>query len=132
MSDVSNPIAAITPSKATAKNAIHFVLWVLLSLLFLMALWFLVFRVRYSWVKIKALVAAEAKKYADPAKAEKMLISGVNSIIASPGLMRQVFKYSKATGAPVEQVLVDNATAMAKEYGYIKAATVETPTPAQS
>lgn len=118
--ELSNPIKTITPSKATAKNAINFVLWAVLSFLIVIAIWFLLFRVRYSWAKIKMLIAVEAKKYQNPLQAEKLLVEGVDAIVLDPGLIRQAMQYSRSTGTPLEQVLVDNAVAMAKQFNYIK------------
>ena len=62
---------------------------------------------------------AEAAKYTDSDAVYKLLLSGVIDIIDSPAAMKQARIYAKSSGISVEQVLVDNATALAKQKGYI-------------
>jgi dipeptide/tripeptide permease len=95
------------------------VLSVALAILVLAGLYWLIFVTKVDMSKVKSLIADQSSKYSDPTQVSTILLQGVNEIISSPVAFKQAEDYAKNSNVAIEQVLVDNATAMAKQYGYI-------------
>lgn len=98
---------------------LKFVLSVFLAIVAIGAVYFLYIRITVNESTVKNLIAAAAKNYESPVTVEKILLQGVREITHSPLAFDQAKDYAKATNVPLEQVLVDNAIAMAKNIGYI-------------
>ena len=116
---MENPIAVLTPTKSTAKNFFYFALWVVLTFLLVFAIYWIFFKPKVSMKEVKRLIGLVSAKYSDPVNTEKILMQGVQEILISPLAMRQAKTYSGSSKIPIEQVIVDNAVAMSKEFGYI-------------
>ncbi len=87
-------------------------------LLILGIYWFLFIK-KINRTEVKRLISVQSAKYNDPTGVEKVLLKGVREIEESPKAIKQAWAYSKTSSVPIEQVLVDNAIAMAKQYKYI-------------
>ncbi len=95
------------------------ILKIAIILLILIALYWFIFLRSINMTTVKTLVAKASANYSDPANVQKLLLQGVREIEASPTALKQAKAYAKISNIPLEQVIVDNAVAMAKQYGYI-------------
>lgn len=113
--DASNVI----PSKGQSYKFLKSFLCVALCIFIIGIIYFYIVGRKANKKKIKVLISDEAKKYESPLEVEKLLYQGVLEIESSPIRFKQATSYAKATGVPLEQVLVDSAVTMAKNIGYI-------------
>lgn len=116
---MENPIAV--PTKTQTNKFLKGFMFVVLSLLIVAIIWFIIVNRSVNRKRIKELVSLEAKKYPleKVSAVEKLLMQGVYEIESSPIKFKQAKQYSKASGVPLEQVLVDSSVAAAKYLGYI-------------
>jgi len=68
---------------------------------------------------VKAMVSDKADTYANADEIKTILNLGASEIIDNPILLEQAKEYALATGVTIESVIVSNAVAQAKEFGYI-------------
>ncbi len=117
---MTNPITAITPSKSTVHTAVKMFGWIILFIILVWAIWYFFLRLKYNTTKVKVLISEAAKKYTgNEVAVEKLLLEGVKDIANDRELSKQANIYAKSTNVPIEQVLVDSAVAMAKQFEYI-------------
>jgi len=118
---MTNPITALTPSKSTVNYGLKIFGWIIIFLLLVWALWYFFIRVKFNKSKVKQLISEASKKYVgNEANVEKLLMAGVEQIAYDRELSKQAKVFADSTGVPIEQVLVDNAVAMAKQFEYIQ------------
>lgn len=107
-------------SKSTAKKGLNIFMWIIIFILLVVFVYWYMYVRGINMRTVKVLVADASKKYKDPASVEKLLLTGVKEIITSGSALKQARSYAKSTGIPIEQVLVDNAVAIAKSLNYIQ------------
>lgn len=94
--------------------------WIALFFLVIFLIYWFFFRVKVNMSQVKVLIGNATKDSATAANDQKILLEGVYDIMANPLLMKQAKTFADANNIPIEQVLTDNAIAMAKEFKYIK------------
>lgn len=117
---MENPIDTLTPTKKNAVNFFHFLLWVLLAIGVIFVIYWAFIRTAVDSAKVKLLVANAAKNYTDTVSAEKLILEGVKELEGNPYTFKQAKTFSKSSGVPIEQVLVDGSIANAKNLTYLK------------
>ena len=95
-------------------------IWIVVFILLMWAMYYFLYLRKISMSQVKLLISKASAKYKQPANVEVLLLQGVVEIKDNPKALEQAFTYSKNSNIPIEQVLVDNAIAMAKSYGYIE------------
>lgn len=124
MKTVSIPSpAALIPSKSSWTFGLKILAWVLFFALVVFIIYWVVYLRGINWTTIKSLISQEAAKYpGNEANVEHILMDGVKHITGTPHLNAQARSFAKDSKLPLEQVLVDNAIAMAQMAQYIKQA----------
>lgn len=113
------PTAPAIVSKKNISFGLKIFLWIIIFLLLIYGLFFFFLLRGIKMSEVKLLISKASKNYENPVAVEKILLQGVEEIKSSKNAIEQARAYAKATGISIEQVLVDNAVAMAKNYGYI-------------
>jgi hypothetical protein len=101
----------------TLKNAL-----ILLTFITIVGIAFVVYRLffQFSDKDVNTYLDEEAAKYGDGKdKARKIICDGVDHILSSQSLTKQVLRSAEASGTPKEMELVHAAASQCRAYGYI-------------
>lgn len=71
---------------------------------------------------VRQYIQAEAAKFGDPVAATKILHDGVQHILSSRSLTKQVIDYARVSGLEKEKVLVTAALKQAQSFDYLASA----------
>ncbi len=117
---MENPVAIITPSKATLSFGFKLFIWLLVMGLIAGFVYWFFFLKKISWKEVKRLISQESSKHTGKEVAtERILLQGAKEIISHPHLIKQARDFATSSKIAIERVIVDNAIAMAKNLGYI-------------
>ena len=108
--------APISEKKSNKKKIIIF--GILAIALIGFAVWYF-FWPRLNMTTVKSLIADASKTYSDPAGVETILLQGVKEIRWNRNLYLMAKDYAANQSMAIEQVIVDSAVSMAKQYQYI-------------